>query len=122
MLELGNQRNEKLSQLINEFKSAHSSKGALSFLRKSPEAYYIFLLIMQSYYQNKSLCVENLINQVTPKFCSRQTVKNITNNAVELNFLFKINDKADRRRKLFIPTNITIDEFNDWMNKSLKSF
>jgi hypothetical protein len=108
-----------INNLINEFKSCHETSGALSTFRKSPEGYYIYLLIINSHYTNDPICVEELINLVCPKFCSRQTVKNIISLAIDSNFLFKTIDERDKRRKLFAPTDETILEFENWINQTL---
>lgn len=108
-----------INNLINEFKSCHETSGALSTFRKSPEGYYIYLLIINSHYTNDPICVEELINLVCPKFCSRQTVKNIISLAIDAKFLFKTIDERDKRRKLFAPTDETILEFENWINQTL---
>jgi hypothetical protein len=109
-----------IDKLLVEFKSAHSSKGSIAFFRKSPEAYYIFLNIMRSFYSKEQITIEKLINIISPKFCSRQTVKNITNNALEENIIIKKIDTVDKRKKHFTPTQKTIEEFSNWVSKSLK--
>lgn len=113
---------KKINFLINEFIQCHNSFGAMSTFRKSPGGYYIYLLIISSHYSKNPVCVEGLISLVCPKFCSRQTVKNITASAIEANFITKIIDDNDRRRKLFVPTESTILEFEQWINKTLESF
>ena len=105
----------KISKLLNHFIDCHSSNGALATFMKSPEGEYIYLLIMNSHYNKDPICVETLINIVCPKFCSRQTVKNITTSAIESNFLNKIIDIHDKRRKLFVPTAATILQFENWI-------
>ena len=105
----------KINKLLNDFIACHYSNGALASFMKSPEAQYIYLLIMNSHYNKDPICVETLINMVCPKFCSRQTVKNITTASIESNFLNKIVDKQDKRRKLFVPTEKTILEFENWI-------
>ena len=110
----------KIDKLINEFENAHSTKGAISFFRKSPEGYLIFLTIMRSFYLNKPITIEKLIHIISPKYCSRQTVKNITNNALQENIILKKIDLKDKRKKYFTPSEKTIKEFNIWISKSLK--
>ena len=107
----------KINKLLSDFISCHHSNWALGSFMKSPEGQYIYLLIMNSHYNNNPICVETLINMVCPKFCSRQTVKNITTAAIESKYLNKIVDKQDRRRKLFVPTQETILEFENWIKK-----
>ena len=109
-----------INKLITEFENAHNSKGAISFFRKSPEAYLIFLTIMRSFYSNEPITIEKLIHVVSPRYCSRQTVKNITNNALQELIIMKKIDKKDMRKKYFIPSENTIKEFNIWISKSLK--
>tara|TARA_B110000208_G_scaffold135379_1_gene163692 strand:+ start:4994 stop:5356 length:363 start_codon:yes stop_codon:yes gene_type:complete len=109
----------KINKLINEFQNCHNTSGALSFFRNSPEGYFMYLLVMNSHYNEDPICVETLINLVCPKFCSRQTVKNIISTALEFDFLKKTIDEKDHRRKLFVPSQETIDEFEIWINQSL---
>lgn len=108
----------KINHLITEFNNFHNSKGSQSFFRNSPESYYLYLLIMDSHYNKNPICVESLINLVCPKYCSRQTVKNIIASALDRLYITKSIDEKDHRRKLFAPTLETIEEFESWINQS----
>ena len=110
---------QTLEKLLGEFHHAHESKGALSFFRKSPEAYYILLIVTHTYLSKNPISIEALISKVSPKYCSRQTVKNITNNAIAQGLLEKKTDKQDKRKKYFILSYGAFKEIKIWLNKTL---
>ena len=99
--------------LIREF-TEESSKKSIKFFRSyGAHGYIIWLTIISHFLDKKKLSVENLI-KISSTYASRRTIIDFINRGIEKGFLNKLNSDDDKRKVLIIPTDITINEYNDW--------
>lgn len=104
-----------LNKLIDEFfKNTSDKASSLNYFRKSQESYLLWLIILNGHYDNNYVSIEVLINYVSPRFASRQTVKNLLNTAIESGFIIKIQNKKDRRKRFIRPSEKTLKDFEMW--------
>ena len=99
--------------LIKEF-TEESSKTSIKFFRSyGAHGYIIWLTIISYYFEKKRLFIEDII-QISSSYASRRTVIDFINIGNEKGYLKKINAKDDKRKTLIIPSDITIEEYNEW--------
>ena len=110
---------KSIEQDIDHFKHCLSHYKTLRFFLSSQDRYLTYLYILQFYFDKKELSLEELINKICPKFASRETVKNILNQAIGNQFIEKKIHSQDKRKKSFVPTSITLKEY-DWYEKGKK--
>ena len=99
--------------LIREF-TEESSKKSIKFFRSyGAHGYIIWLTIISHFLDKKKLSVENII-EISSIYASRRTIIDFINRGSEKGFIKKLNSDDDKRKVLIIPTDITINEYNDW--------
>ena len=99
--------------LIKEF-TEESSKKSIKFFRSyGAHGYIIWLTIISHFLDKKKLSVENII-EISSNYASRRTIIDFINRGSEEGFIKKLNSDDDKRKVLIIPTDITINEYNDW--------
>ncbi len=99
--------------LIREF-TEESSKESIKFFRShGAHGYIIWLTIISHFLDKKKLSVENII-EISSTYASRRTIIDFINRGSERGFIKKLNSDDDKRKILIIPTDITINEYNDW--------
>ena len=99
--------------LIREF-TEESSKKSIKFFRSyGAHGYIIWLTIISHFLDKKKLSVENII-EISSIYASRRTIIDFINRGSERGFIKKLNSDDDKRKVLIIPTDITINEYNDW--------
>jgi len=99
--------------LIKEF-TEESSKESIKFFRSyGAHGYIIWLTIISHFLDKKKLSVENII-EISSIYASRRTIIDFINRGGEKGFLKKLNSDDDKRKVLVVPTDITINEYNDW--------
>jgi len=73
--------------------------------------------IMQSYFLNKNLYVEELIREIPIHIASRLSLFNLIDNAEKKGIIKKENSNGlDKRKKVITPSEIFVKEYKDWLN------
>ena len=97
------------------------SKPSIKFFRSSGAyGYIIWLTIMDNYYRYGSLPIEALVGQ-TEKYASRRTILDFIQKSVEAKFLSRIESNKDRRKTFIKPSEITLQEYNEWSKEFIKN-
>ena len=97
------------------------SKPSIKFFRSSGAyGYIIWLTIINNYYEKRGITVEILALRAK-KYASRRTILNFIQKGVEAKFLNKIESIEDKRRILIKPSNVTIQEYDEWSKEFIKN-
>ena len=97
------------------------AKPSLKFFRSNGAyGYIIWLTIINNYYEKKRITVEILVLQVK-KYASRRTILDFIQKSVEAKFLSKIESKKDKRKTFIKPSEITIQEYEEWSKEFIKN-
>ena len=105
--------------LIQDFKGV--SKPSIKFFRSNGAyGYVIWLIVINFYFEKKSIPIEKLVTDVE-RYASRRTIIDFINKGVEANFIKKINSTEDKRKTLIEPTDLTIKEYSEWSKEFVKS-
>jgi hypothetical protein len=64
--------------------------------------------------------MEELIFQIQ-KYGSRRTIIDFINKGIEAKFLEKKYSSEDKRKVFIVPTNVTIQEYEEWSKEFIKN-
>ena len=106
--------------LISDLKEDWS-KPSIKFFRSSGAyGYIIWLTIVDAYFEKREITIETLVSEVE-KYASRRTILDFIQKGVEAKFLSRIESNEDRRKTFIEPSEITIQEYNEWSREFIKN-
>ena len=106
--------------LISDLKEDWS-KPSIKFFRSSGAyGYIIWLTIVDAYSEKREITIETLVSEVE-KYASRRTILDFIQKGVEAKFLSRIESNEDRRKTFIKPSEITIQEYNEWSREFIKN-
>lgn len=83
----------------------------VNFFIKRPGGYYILLFILIFHYKKITCTIEMLNHYIPHSVCSKATLSNVINEALQKGIIIKEDCRKDRRIKKIIPSQIMIDEW-----------
>ena len=107
--------------LRNDLNQSHSQFVSIKFFRRNLPYDWIWISILERYYNNNNDNIENTIREIPSEHASRPTLFKIIDDAVKKKYLVKELDKDDKRKINLFPTSQTIKEFEEWA-KVFKDF
>ena len=97
------------------------SKPSIKFFRSSGAyGYIIWLTIIDAYFGKREITIEILVSEIE-KYASRRTILDFIQKGVEVRFLLKIESNEDKRKTFIEPSEITIQEYNEWSKEFIKN-
>ena len=97
------------------------SKPSIKFFRSNGAyGYIIWLIIIDAYFEKRKITIETLALEVE-KYASRRTILDFIQKGVEAKFLSKIESNEDKRKTFIEPSEITIQEYNEWSREFIKN-
>ena len=101
--------------LRNDLNQSHSQFISIKFFRRNLPSYWIWISILERYYNNNNNNnIEKIISEIPSEHASRPTLFKIIDDAVKKKYLVKELDKDDKRKYNLFPTSQTIKEFEEW--------
>jgi len=101
--------------LRNDLNQSHSQFISIKFFRRNLPSYWIWISILERYYNNNNNNnIEKIISEIPSEHASRPTLFKIIDDAVKKKYLVKELDKDDKRKINLFPTSQTIKEFEEW--------
>ena len=94
---------------------------SIKFFRSNNIYGYIMWLTIINYYFKKELVSIELIVKSLEKYASRRTVLSFINRGVGAGYIIKKNDISDMRKTFIEPSEITIQEYEDWSKEFIKN-
>ena len=105
------------SYLFDEFLKNTDKYKTVSYFRRSPGGSLLMFKIMNHYFLNQDLHVEELIRKVPISIASRLSLFTLIDNAVKKSFLIKESSRGgDKRMKSIIPSDNFVKEYRDWLH------
>ena len=106
--------------LINDLERDWN-KPSIKFFRSNNAYGYIFwLTLMNAYYENNDLSTESIILKLV-KYASRRTILDFIDKGIKANFIEKKSLLPDKRKKIIVPSKLTIGEYEKWSEEFIKS-
>ena len=97
------------------------SKPSIKFFRSSGAyGYIIWLTVINNYFEKRRITVEILALEVE-KYASRRTILDFIQKGVEAKFLSRIESNEDKRKTFIEPSEITIQEYNEWSREFINN-
>jgi hypothetical protein len=110
---------KKSSYLFDEFLESFKQKKGIGFFRRTVGGYLLMIKVMEYYYRQKNLYVEDLIRLIPISIISRSSLSVLINQTVDMGYFIKISYDEDRRKKLLKPSHNFIDQYENWLNNYL---
>ena len=102
------------SYLFNEFFETSEKYKTLAYLRRDGKGWVLMNKLMEYYYAEKELHVEDLISMIPGKVCSRATLLSLLTDCAIRKILTKTASPHDKRIKIVRPTPEFVNEFEKW--------
>ena len=97
-----------LKERLNDFET-------VKFFRKDLVSSWIWILVLNKYYNNNyNNNVESIIQNIPDHLGSRPKLLKVVNTAVAKKYFIKELNKEDKRKFNIIPSQQTIKEFEEW--------
>ena len=110
-LKLIQNQKQDLQLNLNKFSS-------VKFFRKDIASYWIWFSVLEKYYNNNNnynnYSIESIIQDIPSELGSRPTLFKIIDTAVHKKYFIKELNKEDKRKFNLIPSQQTIEEFEEW--------
>ena len=99
---------QDLEKSLNKFET-------VKFFRKDIVSYWIWFEVLEEYYNdNNNNSIESIIKNIPNELGSRPTLFKVIDTAVAKKYFIKELDKKDKRKFKLIPSEQTIEEFEEW--------
>ena len=98
---------QDLKERLNDFET-------VKFFRKDIVSYWMWFLVLEEYYNNNNNNIESIIQNIPGELGSRPTLFKVIDTAVAKKYFIKGLDKEDKRKFNLIPSQQTIEEFEEW--------
>jgi uncharacterized membrane protein len=105
---------KKSSYLFNEFFVTTVKYKTLAYLRRDAKGWVLMNKLMEYYYAERELHVEELISMIPSKVCSRATLLSLLTDCAMRKVLTKTASPHDKRIKIVKPTPEFVNEFEKW--------
>jgi hypothetical protein len=105
---------KRSSYLFNEFFETSEKYKTLAYLRRDAKGWVLMNKLMEYYYAQKELHVEDLISIIPSKVCSRATLLSLLTDCAIRKILTKTASPHDKRIKIVKPTLEFVNEFEKW--------
>ncbi len=112
---------EKLRPLIKgvlyKFTEYKDAPDSMNFFRADVYRYFFLLSFMCEYFENNEISQEYAISLVPKKFASRIKRLQVLKQAVKLGYILEASSSEDKRRRIYSPSSILINDFIESYNQ-----
>jgi len=108
---------KRTSYLFNEFFVTTVKYKTLAYLRRDAKGWVLMNKLMEYYYAERELHVEELISMIPSKVCSRATLLSLLTDCAMRKVLTKTASPHDKRIKIVKPTAEFVNEFEKWSDE-----
>ena len=103
-----------IQNLKQDLKLNLNKYQTVKFFRKYIISYWIWFEVLEQYYNNNNNNIESIIQNIPSELGSRPTFFKIIDTAVAKKYFIKELHKEDKRKFNLIPSQQTIEEFEEW--------
>ena len=108
---------KRSSYLFNEFFETSEKYKILAYLRRDAKGWVLMNKLMEYYYAERELQVEDLVSMIPSKVCSRATLLSLLTDCAMRKVLTKTASPHDKRIKIVKPTPEFVNEFEKWSDE-----
>ena len=111
----------KLAKYLISDLEGDTSKSSIKFFRSNGAyGYILWLTVVDNFYSEQNMAIDVIVEKLE-KYASRRTILDFIYKGVDAKFLKKEVFFSDKRKILIKPTDITIEEYNDWSKEFIES-
>ena len=93
-----------------------NNPDSLNFFHADTYRFYFLMSFMKEYFDGNEISQEYAISLVPQKYASRIKRLQILKQAVRLNYIIETQSLQDKRRRIYQPSDILIDDFIAYAN------
>ncbi len=109
------------TNLLKDIVDVSQQNNSIKFFRKDFTSMTMWLLIINAYFKNKKINIEDLARAVAPASkISKPSLRLILENAKHKGYIRFIKSENDQRSWNVEPEEVTIKEFKVWVKSFLK--
>ena len=112
----------KTSYLINFYLDKSKTYPLVFLFKRNLGSWILMLKMMESHYEGvDDLNIEKLIDVIPRYLTSRVSLFNLINEAEDAGILIKTKSRIDSRKKIILPSDKFVEEYEKWLNEYLKA-
>ena len=97
-----------------------NNPDSLNFFQADTYRFYFLMSFMWESFQGNEISQEYAISLVPKKFASRIKRLQVLKQAVQLGYIIEKSSEVDRRRRIYFPSELLLDDFVKYANDSDK--
>ncbi len=95
-----------------------NNPDSLNFFQSDTYRFYFLMSFMYEFFEENEISQEYAISLVPKKFASRIKRLQVLKQAVQLGFIIEESSEVDKRRRIYYPSEILLDDFLGFANSS----
>ena len=98
-----------------------NNPDSLNFFQADTYRFYFLMSFMWESFEGNEISQEYAISLVPKKFASRIKRLQVLKQAVQLGYIVEISSEVDKRRRIYFPSEVLLNDFIQYANDSDKS-
>ena len=107
-----------ISRVLSTTVDNPDNPDSLNFFQADTYRFYFLMSFMWEYFDNNEISQEYAISLVPKKFASRIKRLQVLKQAVQLGFIIEKSSDIDRRRRMYAPSEILLNDFVSYTNNT----
>ena len=95
-----------------------NNPDSLNFFQSDTYRFYFLMSFMSEFFNENEISQEYAISLVPKKFASRIKRLQVLKQAVQLGYIIEKSSLADRRRRIYFPSDILLGDFINYVDNS----
>jgi hypothetical protein len=95
-----------------------NNPDSLNFFQSDTYRFYFLMSFMSEFFNENEISQEYAISLVPKKFASRIKRLQVLKQAVQLGYIIEKSSLADRRRRIYLPSDILLSDFITYVDNS----
>ena len=95
-----------------------NNPDSLNFFQSDTYRFYFLMSFMYEFFEENEISQEYAISLVPKKFASRIKRLQVLKQAVQLEFIIEESSEVDKRRRIYYPSEILLNDFLGYANSS----
>ena len=115
-----NNSKKLIRRVLSSTTENHDNPEPLNFFQSDTYRFYFLMSFMKEALEGNEISQEYAISLVPKKFASRIKRLQVLKQAVQLGYIIEKSSKVDRRRRIYFPSELLLNDFVKYANDSDK--
>ena len=107
-----------ISRVLSTTVENPNNPGSLNFFQADTYRFYFLMSFMWEFLADNEISQEYAISLVPKKFASRIKRLQVLKQAVQLGFIIERSSDVDRRRRIYAPSEVLLNDFVNYANST----